>query len=341
MQRAAKPLRILILGGTGFTGPFQVRYAVERGHHVTVFNRGRRQADLPKSVEHLVGDRNGQLDALKGKTWDAVIDVPSTLPRWVRDAATLLKDSAKQYVFISTISVYSDVSKPGVDETAPLATMPDPTSEEMRYYGALKALAEKEAEKAFPGRTTVIRPGLIVGPGDMSDRFSYWPVRIDRGGEILAPGDPNDPVQIIDARDLAEFIIRMVEQNATGTYNATGPKGTLTIAEMLYGIRAVTTSDVKWTWVPAEFLAEQKVSPWGDMPVWVPGSGETAGFARIDISKALAKGLTFRPLADTAEATLAWYKARPAEQRAQMRAGIKPEREAEVLAAWHARGKKS
>ena len=340
-QRAAKPLRILILGGTGFTGPYQVRYAVERGHHVTVFNRGRRQADIPATVVQLTGDRNGQLDALKGKTWDVVIDVPSTLPRWVRDAATLLKDSAKRYVFISTISVYADTSKPGINESSPLATMPDPTSEEMRYYGALKALAEQEAEKAFPGRTTIIRPGLIVGPGDMSDRFSYWPVRIDRGGEILAPGQPTDPVQIIDVRDLAEFIIRMVEQDAPGIYNATGPKSPLTIAEMLYGIRAVTTSDVKWTWVPAEFLAEQKVTPWGDMPVWVPGQGETAGFARVDISKAIAKGLTFRPLADTAEATLAWYKARPAEQRAQMRAGIKAEREAEVLAAWHARNRKS
>lgn len=341
IQRTPKPLRILILGGTGFTGPYQVRYAVERGHSVTVFNRGRRQAELPASVEHLTGDRNGQLDALKGKTWDVVIDVPSTYPRWVRDAATLLKDSAKQYVFISTISVYADTSKPGINESSPLATMPDPTVEEMRHYGAMKALAEAEAEKAFPGRTTVIRPGLIVGPGDMSDRFSYWPVRIDRGGEILAPGDGTDPVQIIDARDLAEFIIRMAEQGATGIYNATGPRTPLTMAEMLYGIRAVTTSDVKWTWVPADFLREQKVSPWGDMPVWVPGSGDTAGFARVDISKAVAKGLTFRPLADTAEATLAWYKARPAEQRAALRAGIKPEREAEVLAAWHAHRRKS
>ena len=340
-QRAAKPLRILILGGTGFTGPYQVRYAVERGHHVTVFNRGRRQADIPDSVVQLIGDRNGQLDALKGKTWDVVIDVPSTYPRWVRDAATLLKDSAKQYVFISTISVYADTSKPGIDESGPLATMPDPTVEEMRYYGAMKALAEAEAEKAFPGRTTVIRPGLIVGPGDMSDRFSYWPVRIDRGGEILAPGDGTDPVQFIDVRDLAEFIIRMVEQGATGIYNATGPKSPLTMAEMLYGIRAVTTSDVKWTWVPVEFLQEQKVAPWGDMPVWVPGTGASAGFARIDISKALAKGLTFRPLADTAEATLAWYRTQPAERQAALRAGIKPEREAEVLAAWHAREKKS
>lgn len=340
-ERAAKPLRILILGGTGFTGPYQVRYAVERGHHVTVFNRGRRQADIPDSVVQLTGDRNGQLDALKGKTWDVVIDVPSTYPRWVRDAATLLKDSAKQYVFISTISVYADTSKPGINESSPLATMPDPTVEEMRYYGAMKALAEAEAEKAFPGRTTVIRPGLIVGPGDMSDRFSYWPVRIDRGGEILAPGDGTDPVQFIDVRDLAEFIIRIVEQGATGIYNATGPKSPLTMAEMLYGIRAVTTSDVKWTWVPVDFLKEQKVAPWSDMPVWVPGTGASAGFARVDISKALAKGLTFRPLADTAEATLAWYKTLPAERQAALRAGIKPEREAEVLAAWHARDKTS
>ncbi|HEV7237964.1 MAG TPA: NAD-dependent epimerase/dehydratase family protein [Thermoanaerobaculia bacterium] len=340
---AAKPLRILILGGTGFIGPYQVRYAVDRGHKVTVFNRGKTNPNsVPAGVERLQGDRsNGQLDSLKGKEWDVVIDNPSTLPRWVRDAATLLKDSASQYVFISTISVYKDESKPGMDESAPVIELPDPTVEQItgEAYGGLKALAEKEAEKAFPGRTTVIRPGLIVGAGDNSDRFTYWPVRIARGGEVLAPGNPTDPVQFIDARDLAEWTIRVVEQKTFGTYNAVGPAHRLSVAEMLYGIKAVTTAGAQFTWVPASFLEEQKVAPWSDMPVWVPATGEYAGFGSISIKRALDAGLTFRPLADTAKATLEYHESRDAERKAKFRAGIKPEREAEVLAAWKAQKK--
>jgi 2'-hydroxyisoflavone reductase len=333
---AAKPLSILILGGTGFIGPHQVRYAVARGHKVSVFNRGKTNPGLFPNVEHLEGDRNGKLDALKGRKWDAVIDNPSTLPRWVRDAAQLLKDSAGQYLFISTISVYADNSRSDEDESAALATLSDPTVETVNgeTYGGLKALAEKEAEKAFPGRATIVRPGLIVGPGDNSDRFTYWPVRIARGGEVLAPGNPADPVQFIDARDLAEFTIRLVEQRAFGTFNATGPTSPLMQAEMLYGIRAVTTADVKWTWVPASFLEEQKVRPWMDLPVWIPPAGEMAGFARRSIKRALAAGLTFRPLADTAQATLEWHASRSAEAKAKPRAGITAEREAELLAAW-------
>jgi 2'-hydroxyisoflavone reductase len=341
-QPAAKPLRILILGGTGFTGPHQVRYAVARGHKVTVFNRGKTNpGSVPATVERLEGDRNGQLDALKGREWDAVIDVPSTLPRWVRDAATLLKDSAGQYVFISTISVYKDESKPGADETSPLMELADPTVEEVSggNYGGLKALAEKEAEKAFPGRTTVIRPGLIVGQGDNSDRFTYWPARIARGGEVLAPGNPNDPVQFIDVRDLAEWIIRMVEQKAFGTYNAVGPEHRLSMAEMLYGIKAVTTAGAQFTWVPATFLEAQKVGPWSDMPVWIPPVGDMAGFGTISIKRALDKGLTFRSLADTAQATLEFHESRPADRKAKLRAGLTPEREAEVLTAWKAQKK--
>lgn len=341
---APKPLRILILGGTGFTGPHQVRYAVSRGHKVTVFNRGKTNPNsVPAGVERLQGDRStGALDALKGREWDAVIDVPSTLPRWVREAATLLKDSASQYVFVSTISVYADNSKVGMDETAGLATLTDPTVEQVtgETYGGLKALAEKEAEKAFPGRTTIIRPGLIVGEGDNSDRFTYWPVRIARGGEVLAPGNPTDPVQFIDARDLAEWIIRMVEQKAYGTYNATGPAHPLTMAEMLYGIKGVTTAGAQFTWVPATFLEAQKVNPWSDMPVWIPPIGEMTGFATVSIKRALDKGLTFRSLADTTQATLAFHESRPAERKAKLRSGLTPEREAEVLAAWKASQKK-
>src|SRR5437667_12157128 len=235
-----KALRILILGGTGFTGPDQVRYAVTRGHKVTVFNRGKTHPGiLPEGVEQLIGDRNGQLDALKGRQWDVVVDIPTTLPVWVRDAAQILKGNVDRYVFISTISVYSDNSKPGMDESGPLARYEGAdamkeTQETLRasrfgLYGPLKVLSEQEAEKWFPGKALIIRPGLIVGPGDESDRFTYWPVRIDRGGEILAPGKPSDAVQFIDARDLAEWTIRMVEQGTTGTFNAPASKSKLTM----------------------------------------------------------------------------------------------------------------
>ncbi|HEX8618550.1 MAG TPA: NAD-dependent epimerase/dehydratase family protein, partial [Thermoanaerobaculia bacterium] len=265
---AGKPLRILILGGTGFIGPNQVRYAVERGHKVTVFNRGKTNpGTLPAGVEQLIGDRNGQLDALKGRDWDAVIDNPSTLPRWVRDAAAILKGHADQYLFISTLSVYKDNSKPNMDESDPTIVLEDPTVEQVtgETYGGLKALAEQEAEKAFPGKATIVRPGLIVGAGDNSDRFSYWPARIARGGEVLAPGNPTDRVQFIDARDLGEWTIRLLEQKSYGTFNAIGPAHPLTMAEMLYGIKAITTAGAQFTWVPAEFLEAQNVSAWMDM----------------------------------------------------------------------------
>jgi 2'-hydroxyisoflavone reductase len=342
VAQAAKPMKILILGGTGFIGPHQVRYALARGHQLTLFNRGRTNPGLFPKVELLEGDRNGKLDALKGRDWDVVIDNPATLPRWVRDSAQLLKGHARQYLFISTVSVYADNSKPGGDETGKVETTADPNADRVtvQNYGALKALAEQEAEKAFPGQTTIIRPGLIVGPGDTSDRFTYWPVRIARGGEVLAPGDPNDPVQFIDARDLGEWSIRMVEQGDAGIYNALGPKAPLSIAEMVYGIRAITSADVKFTWVPADFLATQKVSPWADMPVWVPGQGEMAGFSRMSNRRAVAKGLTFRPLADTARATLEDYQARlTATPVLKLQTGLSPAREAEVLAAWNARKK--
>ena len=348
MGKSVKPLRILILGGTGFTGPFQVSYALSRGHKVAVFNRGKTHpGELPKEAEQLIGDRNGQLDALKGRQWDVCIDIPTTLPVWVRDAAQILKGNVDRYVFISTISVYSDNSKPGMDESGPLAQYKGAdamketpaTLAASRYglYGPLKVLSEQEAEKWFPGKALIIRPGLIVGPGDETDRFTYWPVRIDRGGEILAPGTPADPVQFIDARDLAEWTIRMVEQGTTGTFNATGPKSKLTIGEMLDGIKKATTSESRFTWVDADFLATQKVRAWSDMPVWVPPRGASAGFSEISISKALAKGLTFRPLPDTAKATLEWFRKQSADRQAKLKSGLTPERETEVLAAWHAK----
>ncbi|HXM74503.1 MAG TPA: NAD-dependent epimerase/dehydratase family protein [Chthoniobacterales bacterium] len=341
-EKSIKPMNILILGGTGFTGPYQVRYALSRGHKVTVFNRGKTHpGELPAGIEQLMGDRNGKLDALKDRQWDVAIDNPTTLPVWVRDAAQTLKGNVERYVFISTISVYADTSK-GVDENATLAKYEGPdafkeTLEAMKAsgyktYGPLKALSEQEAEKWFPGKTLIIRPGLIVGPRDETDRFTYWPVRIDRGGEVLAPGDPNDPVQFIDARDLAEWTIRMVENRETGTYNATGPAEALGIDGMLDGIKGALNSNAKFTWAPADFLKQQKVEAWSDMPVW---TGEESGMARTDVSRAFGKGLTFRPLAETARDTLAWFKSQPQDRQSKLRAGLTPEREAEALAAWH------
>ena len=348
ISRAAKPLDILILGGTGFTGPHQVRYALARGHRITLFNRGRRPQDWPAEVEELTGDREtGDLDALKGRRWDVCIDNPTSVPHWVRDVGQVLRGQVDHYLFISTLSVYSDSATPGQDEDAPRAvyTGPDIMAEtrasliaNMALYGPMKAACEDEALKWFPDITTLIRPGLIVGPGDETDRFSYWPLRVRRGGDILAPGDGRDPVQFIDARDLAEWTIRMAEQRAFGAFNAMGPAYAMGMDQLLYGIQAVTGTTASFHWAPAEFLAEQQVSPWGDMPVWVPGQGDSAGFSRHRNARALAKGLSFRPLADTVAATLAWFDAQPEERRATLRAGIKPEREAEVLAAWKARG---
>jgi len=344
-NRPSKSLRILILGGTGFTGPFQVRYALSRGHKVTVFNRGRTHpGELPKEAEQLLGDRNGKLDALKGRTWDVVIDNPTTLPVWVRDAAEILQGNVDRYVFISTISVYGDTSKQGMDETAPLAkyTGADAmkeTSTTMRannfaLYGPLKALSEAEAEKWFPGKTLVIRPGYIVGPGDESDRFTYWPVRVERGGEVLAPGTPADPIQIIDARDLAEWTIRMVEQGTTGSFNAVGPKSKLGMGRMLDVIRKTTNSDARFTWVDDKFLTSEKIID--DVPIWTSPHGPEIGYSTMNINKAIRNGLTFRPLGDTTKATLEWFRKQPTSRQAKMRAGITAKREAEVLAAWHA-----
>jgi 2'-hydroxyisoflavone reductase len=344
-------LKILILGGTGFLGSFQVRYALSRGHEISVFNRGKSHTGgLASQVEHLIGDRNGQLDALKGRKWDVVIDNPTTLPVWVREAAQILKGKVARYVFISTISVYSDKSRPGMDEDGPLATYegdaamnetPETLNASNRaLYGPLKVASEREVEKWFPGQALIIRPGLIVGPGDETDRFTYWPLRVARGGEVLAPGEMSDPVQFIDVRDLAEWTIRMVEQGATGTYNATGPRQKFTIGEMLDRIRQVTNSDAQFTWVKAEFLAEQKVWAWSDLPVWMPAQGSTAGFCQVSIQKALGMGLTFRSFSDTTQATLDWMRQRSPERQSSLKAGMTAEREAEVLAAWHARSRK-
>lgn len=348
VARAAKPLSILILGGTGFTGPHQVRYALARGHKLTLFNRGRRPKEWPAEVEELTGDRNtGDLAALADRTWDVAIDNPTTLPFWVRDAGRVLQGKVGQYVFISTLSAYASNAEVGMDESVPTAvyegedvmaeTLDTLRESQFALYGPLKAASEREAEKHFPGITTIIRPGLIVGPGDETDRYTYWPVRLDRGGEVVAPGDGSDPVQVIDARDLAEWTIRMVEDRTFGTFNAVGPGYRVTMADLLCGIRAATTAGAELTWVPTPFLEEQGAQPWSDLPVWVPSDPENAGFGTRSNARAIAAGLTFRPLAQTALETLAWWKTLPAERQATLRAGLTPEREKAILAAWKAK----
>lgn len=331
------PLRILILGGTGFIGPNQVQYALDRGHSVTLFNRGVTNSTLFPNVPRLVGDRNlpDGHKALESGQWDVVIDNPTSNPKWVRDAGRALRGRTKHYMFVSTISVFSDNSAP-IDENGPLLAPVDIEAPfDAKLYGQNKVRSEVEARAQFGDNVTIVRPGLIVGPGDLSDRFSYWPVRIDRGGEVLAPGTPNDPVQYVDARDLSEWMIRLAESKTLGIFNATGPKAPTTMAEMLYGIKAVTTTGAQFTWVPADFLGANQVRAWSDMPVWVPPIGRTAGFARVICQKAYAAGLTFRPLAETAAATLAWYKTRPAAEQEKARAGLAPDREVAVLAAWN------
>jgi len=355
VERARKSLDILILGGTGFTGPEQVEYALARGHHVTLLNRNQTRPDFFKGkVDQLIGDLNGDVSVLKGRKFDVVIDNPTTAPAWVRNVAQYMKGNTGQYIFISTLSAYANDKNTWADESDPTHEMPpglDPyvdfnTLDPRRrgsYYGPLKAFSEKEVMKHYPDRYTIIRPGLIVGPLDRTDRFTYWPYRIDKGGEVLAPGDGSDPVQIIDVRDLAEWMIRVAENRTLGVFNATGPAKAMSMAEMLYGIKAVTTSGAQFTWVPWEFLTEQKIRGWSNMPVVIQDRPDNGAFSRRDVSRAIAAGLTFRPLAVTAKDTLDWNKTRPAAELQALAegktSGISAEREAQVLAAWKAKQK--
>ena len=343
-SRAMEPQRILILGGTRFIGPHQVKHALDRGHEVSIFTRGRTDPpfhhDYFERVEHLIGDRNDDLAALESGEWDAVIDNSASVPRWVRDSAGLLRGQAGRYLFVSSISAYGDFSRPGMTEDAAVAELEDPTVEQVtgETYGGMKALCEQAARDVFGENAIIVRPGLIIGPGDNTDRWTYWPVRIDRGGEVLAPNTPDDPVQNIDARDLAEFMVRLVEEPGHGgTYNATGPAEPETFGQMLDGIRAALGSDAEFTWVDAAFLQERGVQAWGHMTNWVPPEGDSAGMLQVSIARALEHGLAFRPLADTARDTLAWWKTLPEERRAAPLAGCPSELEREVLAAWHAR----
>ena len=336
-----KSLRLLILGGTAFTGPHLIKYALNRGHEVSIFNRGKTKPTIHKelfdNVEKLVGDRNDNLEALKGRQWDAVIDNYATYPRWVRQTTDILRGNADTYLFTSTLSVHASFSKRGLNEGDPVGKTEDPTVEDMSAYGPLKALSEEVTRKAFGKGAIIVRPHLIVGPGDTTDRWTYWPVRIAKGGEVLAPGDYNRPVQYIDARDLAEFEIHLIEKRAGGTYSAVGPLAELSMAEMLYGLRAIVSNDITFTWVDQDFLAQNDVAPWSEMTAWMPSGGKFDGFGSFENTKAVSAGLTYRTLADTATATLEWWNGLPEERKKQPKSGLDPEKEKIVLKSWHSR----
>ncbi len=337
-QEAPRRLDVLVLGGTGFIGPFQVRSALERGHSVTLFNRGSGRAMFPY-LETIVGDRNGDYEGLRGRRWDVVIDNATNNTRWMELATEALQDATDQYVFVSSRSAYADVSRVPMTSEAPTWTFETadvPRDQERLPYGLGKAEMERIAQRALPGRATILRPGLIIGPGDETDRFTYWPVRIDRGGEILAPGNGTDPVQIIDVRDFTDFTVKLAEDATTGIFNCVGPRTPRPFAELLYGIRAVTTTEASFTWVPQDFLARFDVMPYREMPAWRPPTNGNEGFARFDLTPEVEAGLTFRSLADTATATLEYHYARPLERREAFRSGLSADREREVLAAWHA-----
>jgi 2'-hydroxyisoflavone reductase len=338
---AAPPARkkILVLGGTGFIGPHIVSAALARGHTVTLFNRGKTHPGLFPDVEKLLGDRDGHLEALANRSWDAVVDPSGYVPRIVKMSAELLAPSVKHYVFISTISVYAKMDVVGADESAPVETIDDPSNEDVKAnYGALKALSEKAAEAAMPGRVANIRPGLIIGPGDPTGRFTHWPTRLAEGGEVLAPGDGSTPVQYIDGRDLGAWIVRVVENGTTGTMNALGPEKRVTMKEVLDECNRALGNKAQLTWVGTDVLEKEEVRPWSEMPLWIPNQGEYAGAGTLDNRKAVKAGLTFRPIGETAKDTLAWLPTAPADERVKARtSGIKPEKEAKVLAAWKAR----
>ncbi len=333
-------MKILILGGTVFVGRHIVEAALVRGHEITMFNRGEHSPDLFPNVEKLRGNRDGDLTALEGRTWDAAIDPSGYVPRIVAASADLLANSVKHYTFISSISVFKDFSTPAMDENAPLGTMPDPTLEQVtgETYGPLKVLCEAAAEAAMPGRVLIVRPGLVVGSHDPTDRFTYWPRRVAAGGEVLAPGKPDHVVQFIDVRDLAIWIVKLVEANQTGIYNATGPDYSLTLGQVLESCQQISQSDAHFTWVDEKLLIDEKVGAWSELPLWLPDSDpKYAGFDRVNCQKAISSGLTFLPLAETVRDTLEWDATRPAEVTANPKAGLKPAREAELLAAYNQR----
>jgi 2'-hydroxyisoflavone reductase len=327
-------MRLLVLGGTKFLGRHAVAHALADGHEVTTFTRGRTNPELFPDAEHLIGDRDGGLDALRGRGWDAVIDTSGYVPRVVRQSAELLEPAVGRYVFISTVSVYDGNGGAGTDVDGPVGRIEDGSTEEItdESYGPLKALCERAVEETFgPERSLVIRPGLIVGPDDPTDRFTYWPARIAEGGRVLAPGSPGTPTQVIDVRDLAAWTLDLTERGTSGRFNAVGPERPLPIGEVLDRSAAVSGSDAELVWVPSRALIERGVEVWTDLPLWLGEDPELTWMDEVDPAPAVAEGLRYRPLDETIADTLAWHRA---NEGAPSRAGFRMtrEREAELLA---------
>jgi 2'-hydroxyisoflavone reductase len=340
VRAAARPGTLLILGGTGFIGPHLTQEALQRGWKVTHFNRGKTAAGGVPGVETLIGDRKGQLDALRGRKWDAVIDDTGFIPKYVRMSAELLAPNVRYCLFISSISAYAGFVKPN-DERSPTGKLADPEIEKVTNdtYGPMKALCEQYTAAAFHGRAAIVRPGYIVGPLDPSDRFTYWPVRASKGGEMLAPGTPQDPIQVIDVRDLAAWMMHMVETRRAGTFNADSPPRALTMGALVTACRdASPQAGTRATWVPEEFLAAHWKPDELDLPPWSPMSGDSAGFSLTSVRAALKAGLRSRPLAVTVRDTLAWFQTLPGGRQAKLRAGLDPQKEADTLRAWHEAG---
>lgn len=354
VRRSGNSLRILILGGTGYLGPYLVHAGVQRGHKLTILTRGQREPSLFEEdyaqVEHLVGDRaapNG-LAALRGRTWDAVIETSGYRHEWTRESAQLLRGSVGRYMYVSSTGVFYPYRTTNIPEDGPILLEDDPP-QDPPSYGVMKARSENEVRAAFPDGAIIVRPGYIVGPGDTTDRWTYWPVRIWRGGEILVPGRRTDPVQYIDVRDLTEWMIRLLENGTTGTYNAVGPARRQTMEEFVYGVAATTSVDLSWTWIEDyDWLRNyplRRTQDGGTMGLiyavpWIMAEGDQLGHMQIDGSRAIAAGLTFRPLATTAADTVAWRlsDAAPQSLRESPRYVLTPEQERAMLEAWKRRG---
>ncbi len=337
LSASPSKLNILVLGGTGFLGPHTVQAAIDRGHTVTLFNRGKTNPELFSDLEKIKGDRNtDDIKKLAGRKWDAVIDTSAYYPRSVNMAMEVLKENVGQYLFVSTISVYADWSKVNMDETSNVGTIEDQTTEEItgQSYGPLKALCEQAAEKHMPGKVSNIRPGLIVGPRDKTDRFTYWPVRIKKGGKILAPGSGSDFIQYIDVRDLGEWMVHCLEKNIVGIYNAQSNGADITIKQLLDTCVRVLNPKAELVWVATDFLEKHEVAAWQEMPTWIPPKDEYAGSGTMSSKKAYANGLKERKMETVIKDCYQWFASLPQERQAKVRAGISSEKEAKVLKAW-------
>jgi 2'-hydroxyisoflavone reductase len=337
-----KPQTLLILGGTGFIGPHLTQEALRLGWRVSHFNRGRHAPGGVPNVETLIGDRNGQLDALRGRKWDVVIDDTGQIPKYVKMSAELLAPNVYYCLFISSISVYASFAQPN-HESSPTSKLSDPQIDKVtdETYGPMKALSEHYTAEAFKKRSSIIRPGYIVGPLDATDRFTYWPVRASKGGEMLAPGTPRDPIQVIDVRDLAAWMMKLAQRRAVGFFNAVSPPRRFTMGDLITASqRATPGAATRATWVPEDFLAKQWKPEELDLPPWSPMTGETAGASLTVTTRAQQAGLKTRPIEQTVRDTLDWFHTLPEDRQAKLRAGLDPQKEGDTLRAWHASGAK-